>query len=188
MKSISSSQYFTSVYEGWSCMLDVGSLLPFGTRRITTMKVVFGNTGTLPLAFLPLRSPISVAGHLLPCLPFFLTSRTMLAHFFRNISTHCRRIRSAVSKFPKAAPLESFRRICNCHLPVQLSISLLFQTVLSRDSGLKLFLEKPSHPYFLPLVECTKVGMPHPFGKLLKGEFRLLQADWGFAFSPAQVR
>jgi len=50
-----------------------------------------------------------------------------------------------------------------------------------------LVLEKPSHPYFLPLVECPKVGLPHPFGKLLQGEFRLLQADWGFAFSPAQV-
>jgi hypothetical protein len=51
-----------------------------------------------------------------------------------------------------------------------------------------LLLEKPSHPYFLPLVEGTKVGLPHLFGKLLQGEFRLLQADWGFAFSPAQVR
>jgi len=28
-----------------------------------------------------------------------------------------------------------------------------------------LFLEEPSHPYFLPLVERTIVGLPHPFGK-----------------------
>ena len=65
---------------------------------------------------------------------------------------------------------------------------LLFQTVLSRDNGPMLPLETPSHPYFLPLVECTKVGLPHSFGKLLQGEFRLLQADWGFAFNPTQVR
>jgi len=50
-----------------------------------------------------------------------------------------------------------------------------------------LLLPKRSHPYFLPLVECTKVGLPHPFAKLLQGEFRLLKADWGFAFGPAQV-
>jgi hypothetical protein len=51
-----------------------------------------------------------------------------------------------------------------------------------------LLLEKPSHPYFLPLVECTQVGLPHPFGKLLQGELHFLQADWGFAFSPGQVQ
>jgi len=51
-----------------------------------------------------------------------------------------------------------------------------------------LFLEEPSHPYFLPLVERTIVGLPHPFGKLLQGEFGLLQADWGFTLCTAQVR
>ena len=50
------------------------------------------------------------------------------------------------------------------------------------------FLQKHLHPCFLPLVERTTVRLPHPFGKLLEGEFRLLQADWGFAFSPAHVR
>ena len=51
-----------------------------------------------------------------------------------------------------------------------------------------LLLEKPSHPYFLPLVERTKVGLPHPFGKLLQGESCLHQGDGGLAFGPAQVR
>ena len=60
--------------------------------------------------------------------------------------------------------------------------------VLSRDPGLMLLLLKPSHPSFLPLVECTKVGLPHPFGKLRQGEFGLLHVDWGFAFGPAQVQ
>jgi hypothetical protein len=35
-------------------------------------------------------------------------------------------------------------------------------------------LEKPSYPYFLPLVECTNVGLPNLIGKLLQGEFCLL--------------
>jgi len=48
-----------------------------------------------------------------------------------------------------------------------------------------LLLEKPRHPYFLLLVECTVVGLPHPFGKLLQGELCLLQANWGFAFCTA---
>jgi len=48
-------------------------------------------------------------------------------------------------------------------------------------------LQIPSHPYFLPLVEGTEVGLHHPCGKLLQGEFRLLQADWGVAFGLAQV-
>jgi len=51
-----------------------------------------------------------------------------------------------------------------------------------------LFLKEPSNPYFLPLVERTKVRVPHPVGKLLQRVFRLLQAHWGFAFSPALVR
>ena len=84
--------------------------------------------------------------------------------------------------------LETLQNICNCHLRVQGSISPLFQMGLSPDNGPMLLVQKSSQPYFLPLVECTKVGLPHPCGKLLQGEFRLLQAEWGFAFSPAQVR
>jgi len=53
MKSTSSSQCSRSLYEAWSCMLDVRSLLPFGTWWITTLNVVFGNSGRLPLAFSP---------------------------------------------------------------------------------------------------------------------------------------
>ena len=48
--------------------------------------------------------------------------------------------------------------------------------------------KKISHTLFLPLVEGTKVGLPHPIGKLLEGECLWLQADWGLAVGPAQVR
>jgi len=90
--------------------------------------------------------------------------------------------------FQRQPLLKSLQKICNCCLPVQGSISQLFQTVLSWDNGPMLLPEKPSHPYFLPLVDYTNVRLPHHFGKLLQGEFRLLQANWGFAFSRTHVR
>jgi len=65
------------------------------------MRVVFGNSGRLPLAFLPAHYAKSVACRLLPCYPFFLAFRTSPAHFFKNISPHCHRIHSALSKFSK---------------------------------------------------------------------------------------
>jgi len=69
--------------------------------------------------------------------------------------------------FQRQPGLESFQKICNCHLPVQGSISQLFQTVLSWDNGPMLLLEIPSHPFFLPVVEGTKVGLPHPTAKCI---------------------
>jgi hypothetical protein len=51
-----------------------------------------------------------------------------------------------------------------------------------------LLLKKPSHPYFVPLVAHTKVGLLHPFGKLLQGEFPLFYAVWGFAFGRTPVQ
>jgi hypothetical protein len=50
-----------------------------------------------------------------------------------------------------------------------------------------LLVEIPCRPYFFPLVECTIVGLAHRFGKLLQGELRLYRANWGFAFTTAQV-
>jgi len=84
--------------------------------------------------------------------------------------------------------LNCLHSICNSHLPTQRPILNLFHTVLPPDNGPILVLQIPSHPYFLPLVKCTNVGLAHPFGKLLQGEFHLFQADWHFAFCTTQVR
>jgi len=84
--------------------------------------------------------------------------------------------------------LQCLRKICNSHLPVQGSILNLFQAVVPRDHGPMLPPQKPSHPYFLPPVERTIVGLPYPVGKLLQREFDLLHADWRFAFCTTQVR
>jgi hypothetical protein len=90
--------------------------------------------------------------------------------------------------FQRLPGLKSLQKICNRCRPAQGSISQLVQIVLSQNNRPMLLLEKPSHPYILPLVDGTNVGLPHPFDKLLQGEFRSLQANRGFAFSPAQVR
>jgi len=50
-----------------------------------------------------------------------------------------------------------------------------------------LFLEKSSHPYFLPLAEQTILGLPHPFGKLLQAELGMLHAVFRFALCTAHV-
>jgi len=62
--------------------------------------------------------------------------------------------------FHRQACLKCHQKICNRRLPVQGSISQLFQTVLSPDNGLMLLLQKPNHLHFLPLVEGTKLGCP----------------------------
>jgi len=103
VKSISCTQCLTSVYKARNWLLEVWSLLPFGTRQITTMKVVYDNSGIVPTGFLPPRSPESVASRLLPRCHFFLASRTSPAHFLKNISSHSHRIHSALSKFSKCS-------------------------------------------------------------------------------------
>jgi hypothetical protein len=161
MKSISSSQCLTSVYEAWSCMLDVGSLLPFGAQRFTTMEVVFGNSETLPLAFLPARSPKSVANCLLPPLPFVLASRNSLAHVFTNISTHCRRIHSALSKFSKGSHFskvseKSATTICQPRGPSRYGFKMLCPGILDRC-----FISRnPATHTFLHLLNALKLGGP----------------------------
>ena len=80
------------------------------------------------------------------------------------------------------------QKIWNRCLSVQGSITKMFQPVLSPEYGPIHFLKQRSHPYFLPLVECATIGLPHPFGKLLQGELCLLQADWGFTVCTTQVQ
>jgi len=178
MQSISFTQCLTSVYEAWSWLLDVWSLLPFGTRQIITIKVVIGDSGRLPLDFfariltqIDCWSLVASPSHL-PHLPNF--GCTSLQKQLNALSPNSRGI---MEIFPKQPGLECLQKICNHCLPVQRSMSQQFQTVLSPVNWAILLPKKPSHPYFLPLGEGTKVGLPHPFGILLQGEFGLFQAD-----------
>jgi hypothetical protein len=97
IKSTNSSQGLTSVYEACSCLGATNTFLPFNTQWIITMNVEVDNSGSLLPTLLPARSPQSVACRLLAHLPCLFASRIGLADFFRNISTHCRRIHSALS-------------------------------------------------------------------------------------------
>jgi len=152
------------------------------------MNVVFGNSGRLLLAILSTRSPKSVTGQLLSCLPFFLPSWIFLAHFFKNLSTHCCQIHSALSKLSNGSKFSNVsKQIHKGGLPVFWDFPNLNQMILPLTNGRMLLLQKPSHPYFLPLVERTEVGLLHPFGKIHR-EFVLLQADQGFPLCAAQVR
>jgi len=161
MKSISSSLSLTSVYEPWSYMLDVWSLSPFGTRRLTTMKVVFGNSGRLPLALLPTCSPTSVAGRLLPRLAFFLASRTSLENFFKNIATHCRWIHSALSKFSKRSRVskvskKSATAVSQCRGPLR----SCFRRFCPRKMDWCFFSRDPATHTFFHLFNALKLGCP----------------------------
>jgi hypothetical protein len=53
----------------------------------------------------------------------------------------------------------------------------LCQKVLSRHNGRIHLVEEPSPLTLLPLVERTKVGLPHPFGKLVQGEIFSVQPN-----------
>jgi len=72
MKSISSSQCLTSVYEAWSCLGARTISLPFDTQLMTTMNVVFGNLGRVlsPFCSRARPNPSPVAG----CLAFLFSS------------------------------------------------------------------------------------------------------------------
>jgi hypothetical protein len=70
---------------------------------------------------------------------------------------------------------------------MQWYISLLVQTVLSRDNGLMHLFEKPRPSYFLPFGEYTTVELPHSVGKSLQGEFQVVQDDREFGFGLTQV-
>ena len=161
MKSISSSQCLTSVYEAWNCMLDVGSLSPFSTQQITILKVVFGNFGTLRLTLLPAHSPKSVAGRLLPRVPFFVASRTFLARFFRNMSTHCCRIHSMLLKFSKGSHFSKVSKnsattISQCRGPSGCGFKQFCPGIMDQC----FFSRNPATPSFFHLLNALKLGCP----------------------------
>jgi hypothetical protein len=73
---------------------------------------------------------------------------------------------SSIAIFDRQPSLDCLQIVCNLTLRVQGSISQLFKTGLSPYNGPMLLFKKPSHPYFLPIVESTKVGLPNPSCKI----------------------
>jgi hypothetical protein len=107
MPQLLPTQCLTSVYEAWSGLWARTICLPFDTQWITTVNIVFGNSRRLLLASLLARSPQSVAGLLLPRLPCLHASQISQAHFFRNISTLCQQIHSALSKLTNGSQVSN---------------------------------------------------------------------------------
>jgi len=97
MKWISSSQCLTSVYDAWLCWGTGTISLPVNTQQFTTMNIECGNSGRLLFAFILACSLRSRTIHLFARLSFCFASWLSDAHFFKNISTHCRGIHSALS-------------------------------------------------------------------------------------------
>lgn len=95
---------------------------------------------------------------------------------------------SNIEIFQTQPPLDRVQKINNRRLPVQGFKSELNRSVRPLDNGLMLDLAIPHHPYILPPVECTAVGLPHPVGKLPQGELHFLHAKCGFAYRSAQVQ
>jgi len=159
MKSPNSSQRLTSVYEVWSCFSARTISLPFDTQWIPTVNVVFGNSGRLLLAFLPARSPKSVAVRLLPRLPFFLASWISLAHFFKKISTHCWWIHSTWSKLTSRSEVSSVTKksaaaISQCMGPSRTCLNWFCPWIMDRC-----FLPgNPATHTFFHLLKALKLG------------------------------
>jgi len=63
---------------------------------------------------------------------------------------------------PRQPVLYIHQKICNDLLLGQGSITKWVETVLSPVHVVNLFLQIRSQQYFLPLVKCTKVELPHP--------------------------
>jgi len=188
MKSTSSSDCLTSVSETWSCSADRTKSLPFDTKQSTIMNILFANIVRKLLAVLPTCSPKSIMGRLLT-LPFCFPHLSNFAHTCSP--THLNRLQanlfSTIEIMQEQAVLECYQNVRNCCLTMQGSIPNLLQTIQPPDNGPMLLLQNLGHPFFLPLVKCTIVGLPHLFGKWIHGEFCLLQADWWFALCTAQV-
>jgi len=135
MKSTNSSQRLTSGYEACSCLGTRTKSLPFNTQWMITMNVIFGNSGRLLFALLPTHSPKSVAGRLLHGLPFILTSQILLAHFFKNITTHCQRVHSVLSKFTNSSHI--------------LNVAKTSATAVSQSRGPSQTCFKPLRPWII---------------------------------------
>jgi len=161
MKSINSSQCLTSVYEALSCLGARTISLPFDIQWIITVNFVFGNSGRLLLAFLPARSPKSVADRLWPHLATCLASGISLAHCFKNISTLCSRIHSALSKLTNGSQVTNFAKtsatdVSQCRGPSRTCLNQFGHLIMDRC----LFSRNPAMHTFIHLLNALMLGCP----------------------------
>jgi len=143
-----------------------GVLLPFGHRFLANPSPV-----ACWLAF-PFASPSG----------FFLriSSKTSQPTAAKSVQNYRNCLQSACS--PMSA---KYQKPLPSHGGVYLQVA---SNHSASGSWADVFLQKPNHPYYLPVVDHTDVGLPHIFDILLQGELGLLRADWRFAFSPSHIQ
>jgi hypothetical protein len=135
--------------------------MPFGIRQITTMKVVFCNSGTFHLAFLPVHSPKSIAGGWVGHFSFFLASRILLAHFLKNILPHCHRIHLAVSKLFKGCQVSKLSKIPATAVSQCRGLcGMCFKRLCPGILELWFFLRIPATHTFFHSLKVPKLGCP----------------------------
>jgi len=89
-----------------------------------------------------------------------------------------------IEVFPGQPLLESLQKIFIRRLPVQGSISLLIQTVLSWDNGPMLLLEKPSHHTLLHLLNAPMLGCPILLANCFKENSICFKLIWALPSAP----
>jgi len=184
-KSTNSSQCLTYVYAAWSCLGARTISLPFETQWITTVNVLFGNSGRLLLAFLPVCSPKSVAGCLLPRLPFFLASPISVTCFFKNISTHCQGMHSALSKLTNGSQFSNVTKksattISQCRGPSWTCFNRFYPRIMNRCFFSR---NSATHTVF-HLLNALKLGCPIVWVNCFKENTVCFRLIWGLPSAP----
>jgi hypothetical protein len=139
----------------------------------STLQIWEGSSLNFAHALTQIRCRLHVASPSLPCCIPKLCCAFLQIHLHPMLLNPF----GSIDIVQRQPGLERIQNIGTHCLPLQGPIVQLFQMGLSLDNRPMLLPNKPRHPYVLPLVERTNVGLPHAFGKLLQGVFRFLQAD-----------
>jgi len=185
MISVSTSQCLPSVYEAWSYLGATTRSLPFDPQQITTMNILFGNSGMILLALLLVCSPKSVAGRLFPCLPFFLALRILIAHFFKAIWTHFRQLHWALSKLcngsqPPYVSKESATAVFQCRGPSQSCFNWLCPRIMDRC----FFSQNPVTHTFFHLLNALYLAYPILLANFFKENSVCIRLTGGLPSTP----
>jgi len=119
--------------------------------------------------FLPARSPKSITSRLLPCLPFFFTVHTSLAHLFKDISTHCGQIHSPLSKISRGRHVSKVSKKCvtailQCRGPSPGCFKQFCPRIMDRC----FLCRNPATHTFFNLLKTLKLGYPIQFANCFK--------------------
>jgi len=165
IKLITSVHYIITVWDARRFSTYMWSTLWICTKQITTINSVFVSFKWVLLAFRQVLSPIYcqelVANSFIPLCGLNLAYTFHQFHFHPLLPNPF----SIFKTFSCQPVLWYCQNITNIQLLVEGSILHLYQTVLSLHNAPPRSLQNCSHWYFIPLIECTEVGLNQHFGK-----------------------